>query len=267
MAALLTDNDSRRDIPLGLILPSKRNRPVYQGLDELAASILTRGLLQNLVVHELPGKGSLGETYFELQAGNRRFYALHLLVKAEKITIDFPVPCLVNPEDQFDWVNLIENTCRVDVAPWHVGRRLMELMDTGAFTQEQIAARINKSQGYVSRMLQIAGGLHPNVTFELDKLRPDTLTIAEIKRMSKLVDKHCYPDEKLQTAYLKKLLENNYEGRPRKKQKKVGHKQMVYRRFVRLRDELIMRIPGEHYEATKAIVEYVNGDSKVFSLK
>ena len=62
------------------------------GIDELAASIASHGLLQSLVVT----KGKRGK--YAVIAGRRRYLALKALAKAGTIEADMPVPCCVAAE-------------------------------------------------------------------------------------------------------------------------------------------------------------------------
>src|SRR5689334_15576996 len=82
-------------IPLSNLRRSKLNvrktEPLNE-IDQLAASIKSKGLLENLVVRPLSeGKG---ET-FEIIAGSRRFAALKLLAKRKQVSRDHPVSCLL----------------------------------------------------------------------------------------------------------------------------------------------------------------------------
>jgi ParB family transcriptional regulator, chromosome partitioning protein len=88
---------SSRDIPLNKLVLSQSNvRRIKSGIsvDELAADIARRGLLQSLNVRPVLKDGE--ETgMFEVPAGGRRFQALQLLVKQKRLAKNAPVPCVV----------------------------------------------------------------------------------------------------------------------------------------------------------------------------
>ncbi len=64
------------------------------GIDELKASLLAHGLMQNLVVTDA-GNGN-----FHVIAGGRRLEAIRSLQAEGKLPEDFAVPCQVVSEEQ-----------------------------------------------------------------------------------------------------------------------------------------------------------------------
>src|SRR5438552_17272262 len=70
--------------------PSNARRTTPKiGMEELKASLLAHGLMQNLVVT------GTGEGAFHVIAGGRRLEALRLLQAEGKLPEDFAVPCQV----------------------------------------------------------------------------------------------------------------------------------------------------------------------------
>lgn len=91
--------NASRDIPFNKLMLSQSNvRRIKRGetIEDLAASIARRGLLQSLNVRPvLDGEGN--ETgMFEVPAGGRRYRALELLVKQKRMIKIEPVPCVVS---------------------------------------------------------------------------------------------------------------------------------------------------------------------------
>src|SRR4051794_26194967 len=79
--------------------------------EELKASIIAHGLMQNLVVTDA-GKGK-----FHVIAGARRLEALQALQKEGKLPGDHAVPCQVVSEEHALEMSLAENTVRAAMHP------------------------------------------------------------------------------------------------------------------------------------------------------
>lgn len=129
------------------ILPS-RDQPrklfAKQGLDELAASIREKGIIQPLIVRRIEG----GK--YELIAGERR-------LKASKLAGLMQVPVVVSevmPEQVFE-LALIENIQREDLNPIEEGLAYKELLDRYRLSQEEIAQRVGKDRSSVANYLRL----------------------------------------------------------------------------------------------------------------
>ncbi|WP_045756631.1 ParB/RepB/Spo0J family partition protein [Xanthomonas albilineans] len=91
---------------------SGRDTAEYKaGIEALAASILTQGLLQNLIVHPV-ADGVLG-----VAAGGRRYDAINLLVTTGKLDPDWPVRVIVVDEDDVTAASLSENFQQLRMEP------------------------------------------------------------------------------------------------------------------------------------------------------
>src|SRR5690348_12325085 len=81
------------------------------GMDELKASVLAHGLMQNLVVTDA------GDGLFHVIAGGRRLEAIRSLQSEGKLPEDFEVPCQIVSDDRSLEMSLAENTIRLAMHP------------------------------------------------------------------------------------------------------------------------------------------------------
>ncbi|MBZ9776864.1 ParB/RepB/Spo0J family partition protein [Mesorhizobium sp. CO1-1-8] len=153
--------NASRDIPFNKLMLSQSNvRRIKRGetIEDLAASIGRRGLLQSLNVRPvLDGEGN--ETgMFEVPAGGRRYRALELLVKQKRLAKTEPVPCVVTDAHSavpIEEDSLAENFQREDLHPLDMFRAFQTLHDQGA-SHEEIAARFFVSATFVQQRLRLA---------------------------------------------------------------------------------------------------------------
>jgi ParB family chromosome partitioning protein len=153
--------NASRDIPFNKLVLSQSNvRRIKRGetIEDLAASIARRGLLQSLNVRPvLDGEGN--ETgMFEVPAGGRRYRALELLAKQKRMVKTEPVPCVVtdaNSEVPIEEDSLAENFQREDLHPLDMFRAFQTLHDQGA-SHEEIATRFFVSATFVQQRLRLA---------------------------------------------------------------------------------------------------------------
>lgn len=183
-------------------------RKTYQGIEKLAESIATYGLLQNLVVLEYePGK-------YHVHAGERRYRALKLLATQSGHDNlprwQGPVPCVI--VTQFGLEDVIENTQREEVAIWQVGERYARDYENGV-DQMLLASKIGKTQSHVSQCLRIHYGLAPRVKKMLDKIGPDALTVFQLLTLVKHKDDQGDPDEETQVQKCIELLGKDRKAR------------------------------------------------------
>lgn len=115
-----------------------------EGLEELADSIRQVGLIQPLVVRRMPDG-------YELVAGERRLRACKLLGMRE-------VPCLVEEtmvDQESAMVALIENLQRENLHYLEEAECYAQLILSYNLTQEELAARLGKSQSAVANKLRL----------------------------------------------------------------------------------------------------------------
>jgi ParB family chromosome partitioning protein len=113
-------------------------------LQELAASIRAAGVVQPIVVREMPGGR------YQLIMGERRWRAAQM---AEKTTI----PAIVRQvsDEQAMEMTIIENLQREDLNPMEQARAFNRLGHEFNMTQEQIAVRTGKDRATVTNFLRL----------------------------------------------------------------------------------------------------------------
>lgn len=135
------------ECPLEDIIPNQNQpRKLFDkvSLDELAASIEEKGILQPLIVRRMGG----GK--FELIAGERRFRAagqLHL----EKV----PVVVKDIESQEILELALIENLQREDLNPIEEALAYKELIGQYQYTQDELAKRLGKDRSSIANMLRL----------------------------------------------------------------------------------------------------------------
>lgn len=176
---------SSRDIPFNKLVLSQSNvRRVKAGVsvEELAASIARRGLIQSLHVRpELDAEGK--ETgLFEVPAGGRRYRALDLLVKQKRLNKTTPVPCIVSEASDdilIDEVSLAENIERAPLHPLDQFRAFQTLREKG-MSEEEIAAAFFVDAKVVKQRLRLVS-VSPSL---LDVYADDGMTLEQLMAFS-----------------------------------------------------------------------------------
>ncbi|QDV34967.1 ParB/RepB/Spo0J family partition protein [Tautonia plasticadhaerens] len=117
-------------------------------LDEMKASILAHGLMQNLTAY--PGKKG---KYF-VSAGSRRLEALQALIAEGQLPEDHAVPCLIVTEEQAQEMSLAENMVRLAMHPADEFEAFAALVEKSE-TAEQIGQRFGKTEKHVLQRLKL----------------------------------------------------------------------------------------------------------------
>ncbi len=117
-----------------------------EALDELAASIREKGILQPLVVTQTVGG-------YELIAGERR---LRAAARAGLDKVPVIVKAEIEPAELVE-LALIENIQREDLTPMELARGYQRLIEQHHYTQDQLARRIGKSRVTVANTLRLLG--------------------------------------------------------------------------------------------------------------
>ena len=152
---------SSRDIPFNKLVLSQSNvRRVKAGvsIEDLAASIARRGLIQSLSVFPVVDAEGNETGMFEVPAGGRRFRALELLVKQKRLAKVAPVPCVIRDRDGAvlpEEVSLAENIERAPLHPLDQFRAFHDMLTKG-MTEEEIAAAFFVPVNVVKQRLRLA---------------------------------------------------------------------------------------------------------------
>lgn len=115
-------------------------------LDELAASIAQRGVIQPVIVRPL------GEGKYQIIAGERRWRAAQRAQLHE-------IPALIRDlgEREVMALALIENLQREDLNPVEEARAYQRLADDEGLTQAEIAQMVDKSRSHVANIQRLLG--------------------------------------------------------------------------------------------------------------
>lgn len=150
-----------RDIPFNKLILSQSNvRRVKAGMtiEELAASIARRGLLQSLNVRPVLDADGKETGMFEIPAGGRRYRALEMLVKQKRLAKTAPVPCVVSNRVSVilaEEDSLAENIERASLHPLDQFRAFQDMRQKGQ-SEEEIAAAFFVSVNVVKQRLRLA---------------------------------------------------------------------------------------------------------------
>ena len=168
LSALLAQTEEV-SVPLASLIKSPLNvRTVpysAESVSELADSIKGVGLLQNLVVHALPGDR------YGVAAGGRRLAALNMLAERGIIPADWPVRVKVIPQELATAASMTENGHRRDMHPAEQIAGFRAMAQEGK-TPAQTGDLLGYSPRHVQRMLKLAD-LAPVI---LDALAEDRIT-------------------------------------------------------------------------------------------
>ncbi|HBK8549830.1 TPA: ParB/RepB/Spo0J family partition protein [Salmonella enterica subsp. enterica serovar Heidelberg] len=168
LSALLAQTEEV-SVPLASLIKSPLNvRTVpysAESVSELAESIKGVSLLQNLVVHALPGDR------YGVAAGGRRLAALNMLAERGIIPADWPVRVKIIPQELATAASMTENGHRRDMHPAEQIAGFRAMAQEGK-TPAQIGDLLGYSPRHVQRMLKLAD-LAPVI---LDALAEDRIT-------------------------------------------------------------------------------------------
>ena len=140
-------------VPLSRIEPDpEQPRRRLDGLEELTASIRTKGVLEPILARPLPAAGpdDLGRRRYRIISGERRFRAAQRAGLHEVPLIEMDVSRSEALE-----IALVENLQRVDLTPFEEAEGLNALVERHGYTHEQIAAAVGRSRVSVTESLAL----------------------------------------------------------------------------------------------------------------
>ena len=143
-------------------------------LDELKDSIVQHGILQPILLRQLPD-----DQGYELVAGERRF-------RAAKLAGLLDVPALVRPlsDAASTEIALIENLQREDLNAIEEASAYQNLLQNFALTQEALAERVGRSRSHIANMMRLLK-LDPHVQ---EYLANGSLTMGQARPLIVLTD-------------------------------------------------------------------------------
>lgn len=142
-------------------------------LDELAASIAARGVIQPIIVRPLaPGR-------YQLVAGERRW-------RASQRAQVHDIPAIVRHLDEREVtaLALIENLQREDLNPVEEARAYYRLAERDGLTQAEIARFVDKSRSHVANMMRLLSLPEPVLVM----LERDELSMGHARAIASLPD-------------------------------------------------------------------------------
>lgn len=167
-----TDDRLMRTVPpSSLVANPKQPRRSFpdEQLQELAASIRLKGILQPLVVRQIGASEK-----FEIVAGERRWRAAQLAGLSA-------VPVIVRDysDEEVLEIAIIENVQRADLNPVEEALAYRDLIDRFGHTQEQIAQSLSKSRSHIANAVRLLGLPEP----VLDMLRGGQLSAGHARAL------------------------------------------------------------------------------------
>lgn len=134
-------------VPVEKIVPNPdqpRRTFTKDHLEDLAASIRTKGVIQPLIVRPK------GDGMYEIVAGERRWRAAQMAQLHE-------LPVLVRDFDDTEVleVAIIENIQRADLNPVEEAAGYTQLMEKFGHTQEKLAEALGKSRSHIANLMRL----------------------------------------------------------------------------------------------------------------
>ncbi|MEM5947234.1 ParB/RepB/Spo0J family partition protein [Spirochaetia bacterium 38H-sp] len=141
------DNSGLTEIDIDELVANKEQPRKHfddSSLEELASSIKEKGVLQPILVEELP------EGRYRIVAGERRY-------RAAKIAGLEKVPVIIRSftEQERLEIALIENIQREDLSPIEEALAYKDLMNHASITQDELAKRLGKSRPAIANALRL----------------------------------------------------------------------------------------------------------------
>lgn len=139
-------------IPLKDVVPSPTNpRKSFDQVktEELAASILEKGVLQPILVRAKGNK-------YEIVCGERRYRASKLVNSSHKDRNTIPAVIRELSDQEVREMQLIENFQREDVHPMEEAVAIKAVVESGEYTFEDLSHKVGKSVTYLKQRMKLA---------------------------------------------------------------------------------------------------------------
>lgn len=122
-----------------------RNSINDEGIEQLADSIRTQGVIQPILVRK-----NISGAYYEILAGERRWRA------SQKVGLEY-IPAIIKDvtDEAAMAIGLIENIQREDLNPVEEARALKKLADDLSLTHLQVAEMVGKSRASVTNLIRL----------------------------------------------------------------------------------------------------------------
>jgi len=162
-----------RKIPIEKLVPNPdqpRRSFADENLQELAASIREKGIIQPLIVRKNPNNT---DTY-QIVAGERRWRAAQAAQLHE-----LPVVVRDFSDTEVLEIAIIENIQRADLNPVEEAMGYRQLMDRFGHTQEKLAQGLSKSRSHIANLMRLLQLPEP----VLDMLRSGDLTTGHARAL------------------------------------------------------------------------------------
>lgn len=163
------------EIDVNKIKPNHLNPRISftkEGLDELAGSIKTYGLLEPIIVRK-------NDSFYEVVVGERRY-------RASKMAGLKKIPCIVRDlkdEDVLEF-NLIENVMREDLTEVEKGRcclRLLKEYPIKYSSKVQLSEQLGVAKNTITTWINVAESVTPEIEEYIAPANPDTKRVPEGK--------------------------------------------------------------------------------------
>ena len=183
-----------QDIPIDRIAPNPfQARQRFEGLDELAASIVAQGFITRLRLRLTPGSTN----QFQLVFGERR-------LRAAQIAGLTAVPCEIAPhtDEEMLEMGLAENIQRENLDPLEEAEAFRLYIDKLNYSTRRLAERLGKDVGYINNRLALLRT--PTDVQDMVRQRPDSIRAA--RDIARLAD----PEER--APLIQQVLERKLSG-------------------------------------------------------
>ena len=139
----------QRRVPIEFLRPNPRNPRRHYGeeeLEELSASVRSKGILQPILVRTVPGAIDA----YEIIAGERRWRA------AQRANLhDVPVILLEISDREALEIAIIENVQRADLNPLEEAMGYDSLIEQFRYAQADLARIVGKSRSHIANTLRL----------------------------------------------------------------------------------------------------------------